>query len=406
MIGEVTTITIYYTMIQGWNGSYGRGLRVGSEEATVRRVFRPHGAGEMTPENQLTRLGWNSSWMEEMERLGEPALVPARVVGERKGSYRLWDAGGELTAVLSGRMRHRQLGNEHPTVGDWVAITPGDGASDAVIRVVLPRSSKFSRQVSGGRARRSGGQTAEQVVAANLDTVFIVSGLDGGRNLSPKRIERYLSLAWNSGVSPVVVLNKMDVCDDVPAAIATVEAVAFGVPIHAVSATGRLGLDALSPYLASGQTAAFLGSSGVGKSSLINALLGTEAIKVGAVRDDDLRGRHTTTGRELLLIPGGAAVIDTPGMRELQMWADEGGLDNAFRDVEVLADTCRFVDCQHRTEPGCAVTAAIASGELHERRLTDYHRLQMELDHLTVRQEGRARLEAKAKGKQVSRVQK
>jgi ribosome biogenesis GTPase len=196
------------------------------------------------PGDRLTRLGWDSSWAEKLRGLGEAALTPARVVGQRKGSYRVWDAQGELTAVPSGKLRHEEAGNDrYPAVGDWVAVTPSGDDGKAVIRAVLPRKSKFSRQVSGGRDRRSGGWTGEQVVAANVDTAFIVSGLDGGRNLSPGRIERYLALSWSSGAAPVVVLNKMDACPDIAGAVRDVETVAAGVPIHAVSATERLGLD-------------------------------------------------------------------------------------------------------------------------------------------------------------------
>ncbi len=353
--------------------------------------------------DRLTQLGWDSSWAESLEQLGETELTPARVVGQRKGSYRLWDAHRELTAVASGKLRRDGLKKDvYPAVGDWVAVRSTGGDGEVVIRAVLPRKTKFSRQAAGGRME-------EQVVAANVDTAFIVAGLDGGRNLSPRRIERYLALAWSSGVAPVVVLNKMDVCDEVAAAVSEVEAIAVGAPIHAVSATERLGLEDLGQYLASGLTAAFLGSSGVGKSSIINALLGVETLKVGAVRDADLRGRHTTSHRELLLLPDGGAVIDTPGMRDLQMWGDgddDGGLGSTFRDVEELAEGCRFGDCTHRTEPGCAVTAAIAGGDLDEARLRDYRRLQKELDNLARRQDHKARLEAKAKGKRMAQMQK
>jgi ribosome biogenesis GTPase len=269
----------------------------------------------------------------------------------------------------------------------------------AIIHAVLPRKSKFSRKVAGER-------TEEQIVAANVDTVFIVNGLDGGRSLNMRRIERYLTLAWDSGATPVIVLNKADLCSDIDPVIQEVETIAIGTPIHAVSARERTGLDSLNTYLSEGRTVAFLGSSGVGKSALINALLGVEKQKTGEVREDDRMGRHTTTGRELILIPGGGIVIDTPGMREIQMWAGEDNLQKSFSDIELLAGECRFSDCSHNAESGCAVKAAIERGDLDPARLDSYHKLQGELRYLAFREQHSERLYEKQRWKKIAKWQK
>lgn len=315
------------------------------------------------PSINLEELGWDSYFREHFRLLKVPGSVPARVVSEQKRSYQVFRQDGELSVEVSGRMRYlTQTVDQYPAIGDWVVVRPQAYGLKGVIQAILPRKSKFSRKTAGAR-------TEEQVVAANVDTVFVVSGLDGGRNLNLRRIERYLTLAWNSGVVPVIVLNKIDLCPDVDGCLRDVVPVASGVAVHPVSATGRVGLDGLRGYLARGKTAAFLGSSGVGKSALINALLGVARQEVGQVRQSDRRGRHTTSRRELILLPGGGAVIDTPGMREIQMWTDEDNHQNAFDDIEKLAGQCRFADCQHLTEPACAVRAAIESGELDVARL-------------------------------------
>jgi len=355
----------------------------------------------------LEELGWDSSFAEHFHRLEEPGLVPARVVSVQRNSCQVLIASGELIAQLSGRMRYRAVGGEeYPAVGDWVVVQPLPGELKAVIQAILPRKSKFSRQFSGGRKRIASGRTEEQVVAANVDTVFLVSGLDGGRNLNLRRIERYLAIARASGAAPVIVLNKVDLCPDITARISKVKTVASGIPVHAVSATERTGIDALKEYLTKGSTAALLGSSGVGKSAIINALLGAEQQTIGEVRERDRRGRHTTTRRDLILLPGGGAVIDTPGMREIQVWGDEKNLDDAFEDISKMAKDCRFSDCRHNTEPGCAVRAAMRRGELDVSHFKNYQKLQRELQCLTARQEGHAALEEKIRWKKISQLQK
>ena len=347
--------------------------------------------------DELAELGWDSFFREQFQLLEVPGSVPARVISEQRHSYQVYTQHGELSAEISGRIRYQaRTADQYPAVGDWVVVKPFINEGKGVIHMVLPRKSAFSRMVAGEK-------TEEQVVAANVDTVFIVSGLDGGRNLNLRRIERYLTLAWESGASPVIVLNKVDICPDVDARIRDVEPVALGVSIHAVSATERIGLGALGRYIVRGKTTAFLGSSGVGKSAIINALLGVERQEVGEVRESDGKGRHTTSRRELILLPDGGAVIDTPGMRVIQVWSDEDDLRKAFDDVERLAGGCRFNDCTHRTEPGCAVKAAIQRGDLGIDRIQSYRKLQRELKHLVARQDSKARLEEKAKWKRISR---
>ncbi len=342
-------------------------------------------------------FGWCSRFQQAFDALAEPGLEPARVAREDRDRYLVLTATGEREAVLAGRLRHEA---EHaldlPAVGDWVAVRdPGDG--DAVIAAVLPRASAFVR-------KRAGETSEEQVVAANVDTVFVVAGLDGDFNV--RRIERYLAAGWESGAQPVVVLNKSDLAQDLDAVRAEVEAVAVGVPVVAVSALERDGLESLAPWLVPGATVALLGSSGVGKSTLLNALLGEERQATAEVREDDSRGRHTTARRELVALPGGALLIDTPGMRELALWGDAEGLDVAFPDVAALAEGCRFRDCRHEGEPGCAVREAVERGALDLARLESWHKLQRELHWLEIRRDARARAEEENRWKIIHRSMK
>jgi ribosome biogenesis GTPase len=274
-----------------------------------------------------------------------------------------------------------------------VSLASAGTDSEASIDALLPRRSRFSRKVAGET-------TEEQVVAANIDTVFLVSGLDHDFNL--RRIERYLTTAWDGGARPVIILNKADLATDLPAAIAQVEAVACGAPIHAMSSKRGDGVEVLGAYLAPGQTCAFLGSSGVGKSTLVNRLRGDERQRTAEVRASDSRGRHTTTNRELLELPGGGLLIDTPGMREMQLW--EGSLEDAFADIHALATGCHFRDCRHTTEPRCAVVAASEHGGLDPARLESYRRLQRELDLHARRQDELLMLQDKKKNKVIHKA--
>ena len=347
----------------------------------------------------LTDLGWNEHF--EQHRLDE-GLVVGRVAVEHRGAYAVYTDGGEAWAELAGKLRYEATGRgELPAVGDWVAVQPRPEGR-ATIRAVLPRRTKISRKVNLG-------QSEEQVLAANIDTIFLVSSLN--RDLNIRRIERYLATAWESGAEPAIVLNKADLCpvEERAELITAVEAVAFGVPIHTVSAITGEGIDELPPYFGPGRTVVLLGSSGVGKSTLINRVLGTEQLETREIRAGDGRGRHTTTHRELIVVPSGGIVIDTPGLRELQLWgegSDGGGLGEAFHDVTELAATCRFSDCRHETEPGCAVRAAIGSGALPAERLESYRKPQRELARLERRRDARLESLERKKRRQFSKQQR
>lgn len=342
----------------------------------------------------LPALGWAAHFEDAFTSHRAEGLSPARVAREDRERYLVLDETGEHTAEVSGRFRHHaHTATDFPTVGDWVALRKEPDGS-AQITALLPRRAAFTRKVPGET-------TEAQVLAANIDTVFLVTGLDGNFNLH--RIERFLAATWDGGGNPVIVLNKADLADDLETRIAEVEAIAFGVPVVAVSALTEDRLASLEPWLTPGATVALLGSSGVGKSTLTNALLGEARLDTGASREADSKGRHTTTRRELVPLPGGALLIDTPGLRELQLWGEESGLDQVFPDLAALTSECRFRDCAHRSEPGCAILLAVEEGRLEAGRVEAWRKMQRELAHLERRRSTRALSEETAKWKQITK---
>lgn len=317
----------------------------------------------------LSQLGWDEDRTAHLEA-NHPGLEPARVAVEHKGSYTLFTTAGETRGEITGRMRHETLlRSELPVVGDWVATRPISGERRATIEVTLPRRTSFSRDIAGLT-------TEEQVLAANVDILLILAGLDG--DLSLRRLERFLTLAWQSGATPVVVLNKIDLCPDLPAVMDEVTRIAPGVDICPVSARDGRGLQPIRDLFGEGRTAALLGSSGVGKSTVINQLLGVEVMSTAEVRWDG-KGKHTTTHRQLIPLPGGGCVIDTPGLRELRLWDADEGIEASFADIAELAIACRFSDCSHEHEPGCAVLQAVEDGLIGLDRLKSYQKLEREL---------------------------
>ncbi|MES3026599.1 MAG: ribosome small subunit-dependent GTPase A [Pseudomonadota bacterium] len=332
----------------------------------------------------LDTYGWSQTLQRHFTEHAARGFSPGRVIVQQRGLYRLATPLGEVSAEPSGKFLHEALIGDHPVAGDWVACTVRAQERAATIHHLLPRSSVFIRRASG-----PGG--GSQVVAANVDLVLLVASLNA--DLSLRRLERYLATAWESGAQPVIVLTKADTCEDAEALISQVEAIAFGVPVHAVSAVTGEGVAEVRALLAPGKTAVLLGSSGVGKSTLVNALAGAELMATGGIREDDARGRHTTTHRELVVLPTGALVLDTPGMRELGLWDADEGVAATFGDIEALGAACRFRDCGHQAEPGCAVRAALELGDLDEGRWKSYGKLQRELAHLDRRDDPQAQIE-------------
>ncbi len=324
----------------------------------------------------LRRLGWDDAWEAAFTEHRAAGLAPARVAIQHRGAYDVVDDTGTTRVSASARLvREDGL----PAVGDWVGVDPESGLVDAL----LPRRTVMSRKESWQATR-------EQVLAANVDVAFLLQGLP--LDVNARRLERYLTMAWESGAQPVVLLTKVDLVDELAGYLAEVEAVTVGAcPVHPVSAQTGEGLDAVRAWFTGNRTAVLLGSSGVGKSTLVNTLVGAELLETQEVRADDQRGRHTTTRRELVVLPDGGVVLDTPGIRELRLW--DGDLEQAFGDVEEIAARCRFSDCSHRTEPGCAIGEALLDGSLSAERWASYRQLERELRALEVRRDNRLRRE-------------
>jgi ribosome biogenesis GTPase len=344
----------------------------------------------------LDSYGWSDTLQQQFHDFIALGLVPARVVVQQRGLYVLATASGEATAQLSGRFAHRAAAGDYPVAGDWVAVAPRPTEGSATIHHLLPRRTAF--------VRKAVGRVGRQVVAANVDVALLVASLN--QDLNARRIERYLAMAWESGATPAVVLTKADLSANRTALRAEIEAMAPGVPVHVVSALTGEGLDDMGKSLAPGQTAALLGSSGVGKSTLVNALAGRSLMATQAIREHDARGRHTTTHRELILLPSGRLVLDTPGMRELGVWEADAGVSATFADIETLTAECRFGDCAHDSEPGCAVQAALTSGHLDVGRWRSYAKLQRETARADRKDDPRARAEQRKLWSRRARMQR
>ncbi len=338
--------------------------------------------------------GWSDALQNDFAPHAAKGLIPGRVLVQQRGLYGVVTEFGELDAQLSGRFSHEAAEGEHPAVGDWVALMPRIGEGAATIRALMPRRTAF--------VRKAAHTVQTQVVAANVDKAFLTASMNAEFN--PRRLERYLATAWSSGAEPVVVLTKLDLCDDPGAIIEAAEAVAIGAAVVAVSAVTGEGMEAFAAQLKPRETGVLVGSSGVGKSTLVNALAGEALMDTGGIREDDARGRHTTTHRELIRLPSGALILDTPGMRELGLMDAGDGLDATFEDIEALTRECRFSDCGHAREPGCAVQAALEAGDLDPDRWRSFQKLTRELAHLDRREDPVAREAHRRKWINVSRA--
>ena len=342
----------------------------------------------------LTTLGWSEFFEVNFNAYGEQGYTCGRVALEHKNLFRVYTQHGEVLAEISGKLRHEALSrSDLPAVGDWVVLRARPERGRVTIHAVLPRRTSFARKIAGSR-------TEEQIVGANVDTLFLLTSLN--HDFSLRRIERYLIIARESGANPVIILSKSDLCDRVAGPINEMQAVARGVPVHAISVVTASGLQDIAHYFKRGQTVALLGSSGVGKSTLINYLAGVDHLKVQTVREHDDRGRHTTTHRELVLLPTGGLVLDTPGMRELQLW--DGDLQSVFDGIEALAGRCFFGDCQHQDEPRCVVREALVAGTIDAERYQSYEKLQKELKYQARRRDKLSEIEERKKWKKLSRL--
>ena len=334
----------------------------------------------------LTSYGWSDRLQDDFSPYAAQGFIPGRIIVQQRGGYRVITETGEMEARASGALMKATADAGRPTAGDWVALEARPGETTALVHHLLPRATAFIRKASGPRG-------GSQVVAANVDVAFLVASLNGDLNL--RRLERYLATTYESGAQPVIVLTKADLAPDAAERADQVRAIAFEAPVLTISSKTGEGLDAVLAHVPPGRTAVLLGSSGAGKSTLLNALAGEERMDTGEIREADDRGRHTTTHREIVRLPSGGLILDTPGMRELGLWEAESGVAAAFEDVEALAADCRFSDCRHGREPGCAVQAAIADGTLPETRWLAYRKLQAELAYEHRREDPKAAIENK-----------
>jgi ribosome biogenesis GTPase len=343
--------------------------------------------------NSLNSFGYHPFFEAYFNEYSEQGFSVGRVAIENKTNYLLYTGQGELTAEISGKMFYNiDEKADYPVVGDWVVFRALPEEKKAIIEHVLPRRSKFSRKVSGNK-------TDEQVIASNIDVLFIMSSLNQDLNL--RRIERYLTLAWDSNTEPVIVLSKSDLCKNVGEIKVDVENISFNVPIQIISSINKLGLEDLQKYFDGNKTVAIVGSSGVGKSTFINTLLGYERLKVNDIIEYKDKGVHTTVRRELILLPRGGLIIDTPGMRELQLWDGGDGVGTTFEDIEELTQNCKFSDCKHESEPGCAINEALENGTLDEERYHSYLKLKREIGYFERRHDQKAMLAEKKKWKKI-----
>lgn len=342
----------------------------------------------------LIDYGFDDKFKNELEKIKDKEYLPARVVRQEKGCYHVQCEYGEVTAQVSGKLRYNAKSiTDFPAVGDWVAIRLINECKSAIIYSVLSRKSSLTRKapISGGRTVREingrkmifGGATEEQVIAANIDVLFFVMSLDN--DFSLKRMERYLTVGWNSGATPVIVLNKIDLCTDLNEKLSQIEKISVGVNIHCISAMKNEGIEELRQYISNGKTIGLFGSSGVGKSTISNCFLRSDKLMTREVREKDSKGRHTTTWRELILLPEGGVIIDTPGMREFQVWLDQDELDTKFEDIKKMESQCKFNDCSHKKEIGCAIKKALQDGTLSKERYDNYLQMKMEVGYLNHR---------------------